>query len=83
MTKSVSNEDIMVVRCTVIAVSNDVPYILASEGPDKRRYAVNEKVSGALWGHFYRGQLLDIHLIRVTGEPSKLLAVYPVTDENA
>lgn len=72
---SESSGDVVVVRCAVVAANPDMPYILASEGPGKDQYTVNRALAGSLWGSFYRGQLLDIWLLRDDTAPSKLLSV--------
>lgn len=74
------NNLLQVFRCTVTAVSDEVPYVLASAGPGASQYALNKRVSGAMWGYFRVGQLIDIHLIPDAPRPSKIIAVYPVTD---
>lgn len=83
MPKPTSGANVKVVRCTVTAVSSDpdMPYVLASAAPDTNQYALNEKVSGSLWGHYYRGQQVDVHLIPDAPRASRILAVHPVPDE--
>ena len=76
-----SRENVQVVRCTVKAVSPDVPYVLVWTGPGTAQYALNEKVSGPLWGHFFRGQQVDVHLIPDPLRASRILAVYPVSSD--
>lgn len=64
------------VRCTLVAVSEEVPYVLASRGPRAEQYALNKKVCGNLWGTLKVGQQVDIHLIPDPPRPSKIVAVY-------
>jgi len=70
---------LQVLRCTVVAVSDDMPYVLAASASGDQ-FMLNKKVSGPMWKCFAVGLQIDVHTICDAPRPSKILAVYPASD---
>jgi len=59
---------------TARAVSTDVPLVRADDN-DGQQYLLNESVMGSLLYTVQRGDILELSLIQVPGQPSKVLKV--------
>ena len=74
MRRSVSSECKKSILVTVRAVSTDVPLVRADDN-DGQQYLLNESVMGSLLYTVQRGDILELSLIHVPGQPSKVLKV--------
>lgn len=63
-----------VILVTVRAVSADVGLVRA-DGADSQQYLLNERVMGSLMGVVMHGDVLELQLSEVPGQPSKILRV--------
>jgi hypothetical protein len=60
---------------TVRAVSTDVPLVRADDVNAQQQYLLNEAVLGSLLHAVKVGELLQLSVIEVPGQPSKILEV--------
>lgn len=63
------------VLVTVRAVSTDVPLVRADDVNAQQQYLLNEAVLGSLLHAVKVGELLQLSVIEVPGQPSKILEV--------